>query len=66
MHSMISGTKASLIMSDGVLEALRGCGLFALFLIVIPVGLSAAGLAINYIKKRRKNHERKSEVHHPL
>lgn len=52
-------------MSDGVLEALRGCGLFALFFIVIPVGVFTADLVKNYIKKRRKNHER-SEVHHPL
>lgn len=65
MHSMISGPKASSIMSDGVLEALRGCGLFALFLIVIPVGVFTADLVKNYIKKRRKNHD-KSEVHHPL
>lgn len=39
-------------MSDGVLEALRGCGLFALFFIVIPVGWFTADLVKNYIKKK--------------
>lgn len=47
-------------------EVLRTLGAFALFLIVIPVGVFVADLVKNYIKKRRKNHERKSEVHHPL
>lgn len=66
MTSMTSGARAFSIMSDGVLEALRGCGLFALFLIVIPVGGFTADLLKNYFKKRRQNHERKSEVHHPV
>lgn len=47
-------------------EVLYTVALFGLFLIVIPVGLFTAGLAINYIKRRRKNHERKSEVHHSV
>ena len=54
MHSMISGAKASLIMSDGVLEALRGCGLFAMFLIVIPVGVFAADLVKKLHQKKEK------------
>lgn len=41
-------------------------GLFVLCFIVIPVCWFTADLVKNYIKKRRQNHERKSEVHHPL
>lgn len=47
-------------------EVAQSLALFGLFLIVIPVGVFTADLVKNYIKKRRQNHERKSEVHHPL
>lgn len=47
-------------------EVLYTVALFGLFLIVIPVGVFAADLVKNYIKKRRKNNEEKSEVHHPV
>lgn len=47
-------------------EVLYTVALFGLFFIVIPVGVFTADLLKNYIKKRRQNHERKSEVHHSL
>lgn len=36
-------------------EVFRAVGLFSLFFIVIPVGVFAAGLIINYYKEVTKN-----------
>ena len=47
-------------------EVSHALALFGLFFIVIPVGVFTADLVKNYIKKRRQNHERQSEVHHPM
>ena len=46
-------------MSDGVLEALRGCGLFALFFIVIPVGVFTADIVKNYYKNQKSRRKTK-------